>query len=144
MKNVVLYRSSFRQPEETGLVMNTTRIEKIVLNGINIEQAVQISHTTVENVDEFEYLHSLTAWDNNCSEEIKKRIGKATDAITSLKHIWNENNVTIRNKFRILTTCVPSVLLHMSQKYGPLKKAIRIRNETLLPKNSNNQLKGHD
>ena len=61
-------------------------------------------------MDKFEYLGSLITWDNNCSEEFKRRTDKAIGALASLKHIWNEKKLTIQNKLRILTTCVFSVL----------------------------------
>ena len=48
--------------------------------------------TTIDGVDKFEYLGSLITWDNNYSEEIKRRIGKAIDAMAFLKHIWNGNS----------------------------------------------------
>ena len=56
-------------------------------------------------------------WDNNCSEEIKRRIGKATGAMASLKHVWNSKKMRIDNKLKILTTCVFSVLLYASETW---------------------------
>ena len=73
--------------------------------------------TTIENVEKFEYLGSLLTWDNNCSDEIKRRIGKATGAMASLKHIWNSKKLRIDNKLKILKTCVFSVLLYASETW---------------------------
>ena len=78
--------------------------------------------TTIENVDKFEYLGSPITWDNNCFDEIKRRIGKATGAMVSLKHVWSGKKLTIQNKLRILTTCVFSVLLYASETWT-LKEA---------------------
>ena len=75
--------------EETGLVGNATKTKTMVFGERNIEEAVQMAGTTIENVDKFEYLGSLITWDNNCSDEIKRRIGKATGVMVSLKHIWS-------------------------------------------------------
>ena len=103
--------------EEAGLVVNGTKTKTMVFGERNIEKAVQMAGTTIENVDKFEYLGSLITWDNNCSDEIKRRIGQATGAMASLKHIWNGKKLTIQNKLRILTTCVFSVLLYASETW---------------------------
>ena len=101
--------------EEAGLIVNGTKTKTMVFNERNIEKAVQMADTTIENVDKFEYLGSLITWDNNCSDEIKRRIGQATGAMASLKHIWNGKKFTIQNKLRIVTICVFSVLLYASE-----------------------------
>ena len=103
--------------EETGLVVNATKTKTMVFGEPNIEEAIQMAGTTIKNVDKFEYLGSLITWDNNCADEIKRRIGKATGAMASLKHIWSGKKLTIQNKLRILTTCVFSVLLYASETW---------------------------
>jgi hypothetical protein len=107
--------------EQAGLVVNTTKTKTMVFGERSIEQPVKIQSSPIENVDKFEYLGSLITWDNNCAEEIERRIGKATGAMASLKHIWKGKNLTIENKLRILTTCVFSVLLYASETWT-LKK----------------------
>ena len=37
--------------------------------------------------------------------------------MASLRHVWNCKKLTIQNKFRILTTCVFSVLLYISETW---------------------------
>ena len=56
-------------------------------------------------------------WDNNCSEEIKRRRGKATGAMASLKHTWDSKKLRIDNKLKVFTTCVFSVLLYASETW---------------------------
>ena len=68
-------------------------------------------------MDKFEYLGNLITWDNNCSEEFKRRIDKAIGAMASLKHIWDEKKLTIHNQLRILTTRIFSVLLYASKTW---------------------------
>ena len=38
---------------------------------------IKVEDKEVDTVEEFEYLGSLITWDNDCSKEIKRRIGKA-------------------------------------------------------------------
>jgi hypothetical protein len=83
----------------------------------NINNNIQVAGETIENVEKFEYLGSLLTWDNNCSDEIKRRIGKATGTMASLKHIWSSKKLKIDNKLEVLTTCVFSVLLYASETW---------------------------
>ena len=89
----------------------------MVFGDRKIEQEIQIGAKNIKNVDKFEYLGSLITWDNNCSEEIRRRIGKAARALASLKHVWNSKKPTIQNKLRILAACVFSVLLYASETW---------------------------
>ena len=110
--------------EQSGLIVNINKTKTMVFGARNIESSIQVAGETIENVEKFEYLGSLLTWDNNCSEEIKRRIGKATGALASLKHIWNSKKLKIENKLKVLTTCVFSVLLYASETWT-LKEADR-------------------
>jgi hypothetical protein len=110
--------------EQSGLMLNTNKTKTMVFGDRSIESSIHVAGNIIENVEKFEYLGSLLTWDNNCSEEIKRRIGKATGALASLKHIWNSKKLKIENKLKILTTCVFSVLLYASETWT-LKEADR-------------------
>ncbi|CAF5104682.1 unnamed protein product [Rotaria magnacalcarata] len=71
--------------EEAGLLINTKKTKTLVFGDRNIEKHVQIAENIIENVELFEYLGSLLTWDNNCSDEIKRRIGKSIGAMAALK-----------------------------------------------------------
>ena len=103
--------------ERGGLLLNTNKTKIMVFGERSIDDRIQVAGETIENVEKFEYLGSLLTWDNNCSEEIKRRIGKATGALASLKHIWSSKKLSSDNKLRVLTTCVFSVLLYASETW---------------------------
>ena len=103
--------------EQAGLIVNVGKTKTMVFGDRKIEQEIRVGRKNVENVDKFEYLWSLITWDNNCSEEIRRRIGKAAGTMASLRHVWNGKKLTIQNKIRILTTCVFSVLLYASETW---------------------------
>ena len=103
--------------EQAGLTVNVEKIKTMVFGGRKTEQEIHIGSKNVENVDKFEYLGSLITWDNNRSEEIRRRIGKAAGTMGSLRHVWNGKKLTIQNKLRILTTCVFSVLIYASETW---------------------------
>jgi hypothetical protein len=103
--------------EQAGLLLNTNKTKTMVFGQRNMESNIQVAGVTIENVEKFEYLGSLLTWDNNCSDEIKRRIGKATGAMASLKHIWTSKKLKIDNKLKVLKTCVFSVLLYASETW---------------------------
>ena len=103
--------------EQAGLLLNTNKTKTMIFGERNIDNNIQVAGETIENVEKFEYLGSLLTWDNNCSDEIKRRIGKATGTMASLKHIWNSKKLKIDNKLKVLTTCVFSVLLYASETW---------------------------
>jgi hypothetical protein len=89
----------------------------MVLGERNIDNNIQVAGETIENVEKFQYLGSLLTSSNNCSNEIKRRIGKATGTMASLRHIWNTKKLKIDNKLKVWTTCVFSVLLYASETW---------------------------
>ena len=118
------YRSLQEQPEkiravaeQAGLIVNVGKIKTMVFGDRKIEQELTTEHKNIEEVDKFEYLGSLIPSDNNCSEEIRRRIGKATRTMAFLRHIWNDKKLTTKNKLRIPTTCVLSALLYASETW---------------------------
>ena len=103
--------------EKAGLLVNTKKTKTMVFGERSIDDQIQVAGESIENVEKFEYLGSLLTWDNNCSEEIKRRIGKATGALASLQHICNSKKLSIDSKLRVLNTCVFSVLLYASETW---------------------------
>ena len=103
--------------EQAGLIINIKKTKTMVFGDRNIEHELQIAGENIKNVEKFDYLGSLLTWDNNCSEDIKRRIDKATGVMASLKHIWNSKKLQVKNKLKLLTTCVFSVLLYAPETW---------------------------
>jgi hypothetical protein len=103
--------------EHAGLLLNTNKTKIMVFGERTIDDRIQVAGENIENVEKFEYLSRFLTWDNTCSEEIKRLIGKATGALASLKHIWNSKKLRIDNKLEVLITCVFSVLLYASETW---------------------------
>lgn len=75
-----------------------------------IDDNIEVTGKTIENEKKFEYLNSLLTCDENCSEEIKRQIGKAKGSLASLKHISDGKKLSVRNKFKVLNASVCSGL----------------------------------
>ena len=98
--------------EQTGRTVNIGKTQTVVFEDRKIGQETQIGGKNIENVDKFQYLGTLIIWDNNCSEETRRQIGKAVGTMAFMRHVWNSKTLTIHNKLRILIECVFSVLLY--------------------------------
>ena len=116
------YKSLQKQLEKTravlqqaGLNVSLGKTKSMVFGDGKIEQKIQMRDKNIENADKFKYLGSVTTWDNNCSEKIRRRIEKAAGTTASSKHVGNRKKLTIQNKLRIQTTCFLSVLLYASE-----------------------------
>ena len=72
--------------EQAGLVISIKKIKTIVFRDRNIEHELQIAGESIEKIEEFECLGSLPTRNNNCLEEIERRVDKATGVMASPKH----------------------------------------------------------
>jgi hypothetical protein len=105
-----------KMAEEAGLMINIKKTKTMVFGDKNIDQQMEINGEHIENVEEFEYLGSLITWDNNCSEEIRRRINKATGAMASLKHVWNTKKLKAESKIKLLRPPSPQKSQFSSEK----------------------------
>jgi hypothetical protein len=103
--------------EIMGLQINVSKTKSMVFGRESIEQNLQLGQTEVENVQEFVYLGSLITWDNDCSKEIKNRIGKASGAMTKLRKTWSRKEISLATKVQLLNACVFSVLLYACETW---------------------------
>ena len=101
----------------TGLKTKTT-----VFGNQTIDQHIELDGVAVENVEEFEYLGSVVTWDNDCSNDIQRRIQKASGAITGLNTVWKRKGISIETKLRVLNVCVTSVLTYAAGTWTVRKK----------------------
>jgi len=87
-----------------------------------IEEQIELEDIKIENVTEFTYLGSLLTYDNDCSKEIGRRIGRATGVMSEFKNIWKCKSISIKTKRNIMVTCVISVVLHACETWTLKKK----------------------
>jgi len=70
----------------------------MVFGNGNIDQPVKIGNYTLKNVTWFTYLGSVFTYDNNCSEDLWTRIGKAAEVTKSTENIWKIRTSTMTQK----------------------------------------------
>ena len=59
----------------------------LVFGSIKIEKHTELEGWNMQNVEEFVYLGNLLSWYNDCSKDIKHRIGKATGALQRFRSV---------------------------------------------------------
>ena len=112
------------EPELTKLVewLDTTSVaygmeiiaEKIKLmtnntNGINAD--IKVSGKKLETINSFKYLGSVVS-DEGSRQEILSRIAQTTAVMTKLRPVWNDRNITLSSKIRLMHSLVISIFLY--------------------------------
>ena len=110
--------------EKAGLRINIEKTETMVFGKEEIDKAVEIDSKRIKNVKEFVYLGSLLTWDNDCSKDIRARIGKAKGAMAGLNKIWKSKQITFLTKMKLLKSCVFSTALYACETWTYKKKDI--------------------
>ena len=93
--------------EKTKLMTNNT-------NGIN--KMITVNGKKLETVSKFKYLGSVIT-DEGSKPEIISRIARTTAAMTRLKPIWKDKNITLRSKIRLMRSLVMSVFLYACETW---------------------------
>ncbi|GFO37239.1 endonuclease-reverse transcriptase [Plakobranchus ocellatus] len=78
------------------------------------KKEIKVNHQILELVTKFKYL-GLIITDEGSKPEILSRIAQTTAAPTKLKPIWNNKNISISSKIRLLRSLVMSIFLYASQ-----------------------------
>jgi len=79
--------------------------------------AVSVNINLVEPVDTFVYLGSLQSSGGYCWPDMKRRMGLAASAMSSLHRIWNDKCLSIPMKIRLFQALILSILLYASKTW---------------------------
>ncbi|KAI0221682.1 hypothetical protein LSAT2_027035 [Lamellibrachia satsuma] len=93
--------------EKTKLMTNSTQ-------GISTE--VKVNGQRLEAVTSFRYLGSIIT-DEGSKPEILARIAQTTAALTRLKPLWNDRNITVSLKIRLMRSLVMSIFLYACETW---------------------------
>ena len=93
--------------EKTKLMMNNTQ---------GISTKVKVNGQRLETVKSFRYLGSIIT-DEGSKPEILARIAQTTAALTRLKPLWNDRNITVSSKIRLMRSLVMSIFLYASETW---------------------------
>ena len=88
--------------EKTQLMTNST-------NGIST--VITIDSKKLETVRSFNYLGAIVS-DEGSKPQVLSRIAQTTAAVTKLKVIWNDKNIAISSKIRLMRSLAMSIFLY--------------------------------
>ena len=77
----------------------------------HFNNSISLQGEIIESVDTFKYLGSILD-DNGSTKEILLRIAQMTASLTKLNPIWNDRNLTLNSKIRLLHSLVSSICLY--------------------------------
>ena len=83
-------------------------------NGISTD--ITIDSKKVETVRSFKYLGAIVS-DEGSKHEVLSRIAQTTAAVTKLKVIWNDKNIAISSKIRLMRSLAMSIFLHACETW---------------------------
>ena len=85
---------------------------KLMTNSANgIQREIKIKGQKLGTVTSFKYLGALVS-DFGSKPEVLPRIAQATAALTKLKPIWRDNNISLGSKVKLMHSLVISTFLH--------------------------------
>ena len=93
--------------EKTKLMTNNT-------NGISTD--IKVSGEKLATVNSFKYLGAIVT-DEGSKPEILARIAQTTTALNKLKTIWNDKNIALSSKIRLMRSLVISILLYACESW---------------------------
>ena len=85
-------------------------------SGINTE--IKVNSQKLETVTSFKYLYSVTS-DEGSKPEILSTVAQTTAALTRFNPVWNDTNISLSSKIRMMRSFVTSVILYACESWTP-------------------------
>ena len=85
-------------------------------NGIKRE--INVKGQKLSTVTSFKYLEVIVSDEFSCSG-VLSRLAQATAALTKLKPVWTDNNISLGSKVKLMRSLVTFVFLYMPVSHGP-------------------------
>ena len=85
-------------------------------NKDGIEARIIVSGQELEEVDHFKYLGAIIS-EEGSKQEILSRAAQTSTALAKLRPIWQDKNISLKAKLKLLRTIVFSVFLYASETW---------------------------
>ena len=97
-------------PEKTKLMTNSE-------NGIQREREIKVKGQKLGTVTSFKLYLGAVVSDDGSKPEVLSRIAQATAALTKLKPIWRDNNISLGSKVKLMCSLVISIFLYTCESW---------------------------
>ena len=90
---------------------------KIMTNSAaGFDKDISMQGVNIEAVQSFNYLGTIVS-DQGSKPELLSRIGQTTAAMTRLKTIWADRNISVKSKIRLMRSLVTSIFLYACESW---------------------------
>ena len=91
---------------------------KLMTNSANgIQREIKVKGQKLGTVTSFKYLGAVVS-DDGPKPEVLSRIAQATAALTKLKPIWRDNNISLGSKVKLMRSFVISIFLYACESWA--------------------------
>ena len=95
----------------------SAEMTKLVTNNANgIQREIKVKGQKLGTVTSFKYLGAVVS-DDGSKPEVLSRIAQATAALTKLKPIWRDNNISLGSKVKLMRSLVISIFLYACESW---------------------------
>ena len=90
---------------------------KLMRNSANgIQREIKVKGQKLGTVTSFKYLGAVIS-DDGTKPEALSRIEQATAALTQMKAIWRDNNISLKTKVKLMRSLVISIFLYACESW---------------------------
>ena len=90
---------------------------KLMTNSANgIQREIKVKGQKLGTITSFKYLGAVVS-DDGSKPEVLSRIAQATAALTKLKPIWRDNNMSLGSKVKLMRSLVISIFLYACESW---------------------------
>ena len=98
-----------------GMEINAQKT-KLMTNAKGINAEIKIGEVKLETVKSFKYLGAIVT-DQGSKPEVIARIAQTIATLTKLRTIWNDRNITLKSKIRLMRSLVLSIFLYACESW---------------------------
>ena len=105
----------FKSANRFGMEINPSKT-KLMLNDDNCQPNIDIHGEIIETVKSFKYLGSIIN-ENGSRKEILSRAAQVSQAYSNLKIIWNDKDIRLKYKLKLMDSLVNSIFLYACETW---------------------------
>ena len=99
-----------------GMQINAEKTKLMTNNTTGFSTDIRVNGEKLDCVNRFKYLGAIIA-DEGSKPDIFVRIAQATAALAKLKTIWNDRNIVLSSKIRLMRSLVMSIFLYACESW---------------------------
>ena len=99
-----------------GMQINAEKTKLMTNNTNGFSTDIRVNDEKLDCVKRFKYLGAIIT-DEGSNPDILARIAQATAALAKLKTIWNDRNIALSSKIRLMRSLVMSIFLYACESW---------------------------